>query len=128
MFFECRSVMRRWATIAVYLMGTQMAIPFMKGTLGEFVYAEIMRALHNPMSMVIIIEIIASIFWRERNACNSVGRDRKFLSLGCLLWLKLMEEPLWTIVSGHKRQKWAEEISILNEAVNPSTFYMRTDV
>lgn len=46
--------------IAVWLMGTRLASIFMKGSLGEIMYAGITRAQQNPISLIIIVEMIAS--------------------------------------------------------------------
>lgn len=67
MLFECRGVRRRWAQIGVWLMGSRLAPTFMKGSLGEILYAGITRVQHNPVPLIIIVEFIASI-WQEQNA------------------------------------------------------------
>lgn len=72
LFFECHSVRIRWENIGVCLMGTWLALPFTKSTLGEILYTGIMRAQRSPLPLVIIMEMIASI-WRERNVVQFCG-------------------------------------------------------
>lgn len=66
MFFQCNSVHRRWATIAVWLMGSRLAPNFAKQSLREILYTGITRAQRNLVPLVIIVEMLASI-WREHN-------------------------------------------------------------
>lgn len=61
MLFECNFVWRRWAAIAVWLMCSHLAPTFMKGSLGEIMYVGITKILRNPVSLEIIIEMIANI-------------------------------------------------------------------
>lgn len=66
MLFECREIRRRWDAIAVRLMGSRLAPTFMKGSLGEILYAGIMRAQHNLVSLIVTVEMLVSI-WHEQN-------------------------------------------------------------
>lgn len=72
MFFKCHFVRRRWAAVAVWLMGSWLASSFMKGSLGEIFYAGISRAQRSLVPLVVVIELISSI-WKERNVMAYCG-------------------------------------------------------
>lgn len=118
MFFECRFVRRRWATIAVCLMGSRLAPPFTKGTLGEIIYARIWQAKRNPVPLVIIVEMVASI-WRERNTISFRG-DRSQIPISHLL--RVAEDHgralMMTSESERKRRMWERDLATLHEAAN----------
>lgn len=77
LFFECCYVRRRWAGIVVWLMGSWLAPTSMKGSLGKILYSGIKRAQRNPVTLVIIVEMLASIC-RERNLVAYRGCVHKF--------------------------------------------------
>lgn len=64
-------------------MGTRLAPTFMKNSVGEILYDGIRWAQRNPVPLVIIVEMLTSI-WRERNAVQYRG-DKSQIPIHCLL-------------------------------------------
>lgn len=125
MFFECKMVRRRWAAITIKLMGTNLAPTFMKNLIGEILYVGINRAHRNPVPLVIIVEMIVSIWW-ERNQVNFWGDRSQIPILRLLSATENHSQVLLdTCESTRKRRKWEEGIRTLHEVANPPIHNMR---
>lgn len=69
LFFECRNLRRKWATIAVTLVGTGLEVCFTLNSLWEIIKGSIVRACCSPIPIIIVVEMLNNI-WRERNRCS----------------------------------------------------------
>lgn len=126
LFFECRSMWRRWACVLV--MGSRLAPTFMKGSLEEMLYAGITRAQQSPVILVIIVEMLGRI-WRERNALGYHGERVRIPIQRLLTATKAHSRALQeTSESERKCRRWEEEIAILHEATNPPQLQYRHHV
>lgn len=118
LFFGCRNLFRRWATIAVILAGTSFAPVFCKDSPWGIIYIGVLRARRSPIPFTIIVDMIQSI-WRECNKIRYRGAQsqipiRRLLGQSVIHGRAILE----TCSSVRKRRRWDEDLQVLERAAN----------
>lgn len=69
LFFGCRDLHNRWATLAVIFVGSTLALVFYHNNLWGIIHFGILRSCRSPILLVIIIDMLHNI-WLERNTIH----------------------------------------------------------
>lgn len=119
LFFGCRNLRCRWATLAVILAGTSLAPVFSHNSLWEIIRSGVVRAKCSPIPIVLILDMLQCI-WSERNAiqyrCNCLQLPIRVLLHQSVNHVKALID----MCNSKKRQRvWTLELQFLELAANP---------
>lgn len=118
LFFGCRNVRHRWGTLGVLLTSIGLERVFTGNSLWEILKSGVMRARRIPLPLIILAEMVSSI-WCERNMICYRGSCTQIPLFRLLLLAANHSKALMNMCNNAKNHRlWVKELESLYMATN----------